>query len=288
MLDDRDRRTNDTAGGTAGGTPALSWEQFIGALEATQRQLKGMLAELGRLSRSGAKGDPFQVARWVETLLSALEISNLKNACGELAVQLKERAAEAVMRLDADLRDECGRRGWRLDGQWPRYYVERVIRIDVDDASGRATVGESIVPTLVISTMSAAIESEIRDLLPKGFQAVQFLGSLAEAYDHLATAQLPAVPIWLVYREVLLAQQPKAFWRSGRSDAFRNYSEQRFRASLTKLLEEGITRTADDRELKLLPALKPDDGMYLYEPLEQRFAFVGRVEFTKRGDERHE
>ena len=54
------------------------------------------------------------------------------------------------------------------------------------------------------------------------------------------------------------------------------------------MLQDGVTRTPDGRDLLLLPALKAEEGMYLYEPLEQRFAFVGRLEFTPAGDDRHD
>ena len=41
--------------------------------------------------------------------------------CSDLLAQFKAGTKDALMRLDADLRDECTRNEWTLDGHWPKF-----------------------------------------------------------------------------------------------------------------------------------------------------------------------
>jgi hypothetical protein len=43
-----------------------------------------------------------------------------------------------------------------------------------------------------------------------------------------------------------------------------------------------MVRTADGRELRLIPPIEPSDSIYLYQPSERRFGYVGRIEFAAR------
>lgn len=266
--------------------PAL--DGLISGVDASSRQWKQVMVDLARLQREGQTTDPFRVTRCLERVQLSLDATELRSMCSDLLTRFKVAAKDALMRLDADIRDECARNDWKLDGQWPKFYIQRVIRVEIDEAAGQVIVGDTVVPSAAISTISAAIQLQNRELLPKTFQSAQFLSALSGAHDRIVTREQAAVPIWLLYREMLLSQQPKTLWRTGRSDAFRTYTEQRFRASLTRVLQEGKTRTPDGRDLRLLPALRAEEGMYLYEPLEQRFAFVGRVGFTSTGDDRRD
>jgi hypothetical protein len=60
-----------------------------------------------------------------------------------------------------------------------------------------------------------------------------------------------------------------------------------FRARLSRTLMKNATTVAGNRELRLLPPIDPKNALYLYQPAEGRFGFVGRIEFVsnKTSDE---
>ncbi len=253
---------------------------FVRALEGLQKRVRQGLDRYRSLLRIGADADPFQLRMWLRDIEQIASQGGLPEQARQLVRKADEAASEAVLRFDADLRDECARRNWKVDGQWPQYYVQRVVRIEVRESKGRARVGDRVVSTLHVPTLVRALETELKGLLPQGFDPARFLEALAGAFGRLPSSREHGAPIWLAYRELLLGQQTRAFWRDGRSALFRSFGEQRFRAMLTTLLEEGATKTKDGRQLKLLPPLKAEEAMYIFVPAEQRFAFVGRIDFV--------
>lgn len=258
---------------------------FVRALEGLQKRVKQRLDHYRRLVRIGAGADPFHLRMWLREIEQIPSQDGLTEHARQLVQKADEAVSEAILRLDADLRDACARRNWKVDGQWPQYYVQRVVRIEVREREGRAKVGDRVVPTLHVPTLVRALETELKGLLPQGFDPVRFLEALAGAFGRLTSSQEQGAPIWLVYRELLLGQQPRAFWRDGRSALFRSFGEQRFRAMLTTLLEKGVTKAKDGRQLKLLPPLRAEEAMYIFVPAEQRFAFVGRIDFVSADPE---
>jgi hypothetical protein len=258
---------------------------LVQSLEGAEKWVKQTLGEYRRLARAGSNADPFQLRTWLRKAGSMPLQAGVAEHARQLGERLDAYANDAILRLDADLRDACGRLDWKIDGQWPHYYVQRAIRIQIHEKEARADVGESIVPTLHVPALVKAVETEMRNLFPPGFDPLKFLAALAGAFGRLATPEQRGVPIWPLYREMLLSQQPRAFWRTGRASLFRPFAEQRFRAMLTALLERGATKTKDGRQLKLLPPLKAEEAMYLFLPAEQRFAYVGRVDFVSADPE---
>ncbi len=258
---------------------------FVRTLELLQKRIRQALDKYRRLARVEAETDPFHLKAWLGEIEQMPLDHGLTERARRLAEKLDACASDAVLRLDADLRDACARHNWSIDGQWPQYYVQRVVRVEICDKEATARVGERIVPTLHVPALVKALETELKALLPRGFDPSRFLAALAAAFDRIPSAQQHGAPIWVVYREMLLSQQSRAFWRDGRSALFRPLGEQRFRAMLTALLEKGGTETHDGRQLRLLPPLKAEEAMYVYLPAEQRFAFVGRIDLISRDSE---
>ena len=47
------------------------------------------------------------------------------------------------------------------------------------------------------------------------------------------------------------------------------------------MLEAGVSTDKNGRELRLIPPLNPKDALFIYQPAERRFGFVGRIEFVR-------
>jgi hypothetical protein len=194
--------------------------------------------------------------------------------------EVQVNAEAALSELEADLRDALRTKGWQCDGQWPNFIVERALEVKIDESSRAAHVVGRKVPVASAKAIVEALTPEINGLLPKGFDSRNFLEQIALAYD-ATRGPMPTVPIFDVYRGYVIAQQKPKFWRNAVEDRFEGVSADQFRARLTKSLEEGHIVSKDGRALRLLPPLDPKDALFVYQPAEARFAFVGRVEFVK-------
>lgn len=237
-----------------------------------------------RLSRAASEFDAqiaSEAARALEKIRAMLE---------ELATQLPDlrtlmedaqrRADDAFNQLDTDLREALAAQGWRCDGSWPTLYVERAIAVVIDPKSHTATVSARHVKSVSVERIVESLKPLVPTLIPAQFSAARFMADLVQAYDD-TVRDSALVPIFDIYRAfVVRAQRPK-FWRDTTGPGFVSISADQFRARLTAALESGVSIGADGRQLRLLPPLDSKEGLFMYEPAERRFAFMGRIEFVR-------
>jgi hypothetical protein len=241
-----------------------------------------------RLTRAAARftaasASPPEVVGVLQTLQATLEelASHLPTLQSVLA-DATRRADKAFHELDADIRDAVSSRGWRCEGPWPTFYIERSIPIHIDPKVRSAVVGTKRLPSATVERILEALGPQVGTLLPKGFSPEAFIRDLALAYDDVARdSQL--VPIFEVYRSFVVRTQGAKFWRDPSAADFVSVSADQFRARLTVALEHGAIDSRDGRQLRLLPPLDPKEGLMMYQPAEQRFSLVGRIEFLRVG-----
>src|SRR5262249_28835784 len=113
-----------------------------------------------------------------------------------------------------------------------------------------------------------------------GFSAGTVPSQLAAAYQDSRGGRTQ-VPVFEGYRWFIIRSQRQQFLRDARVSLFTPLTADQFRAGLTRALGEGATETTDGRALRLLPPLDPKDAIFVYQPAEQRFGFVGRLEFVQ-------
>jgi hypothetical protein len=241
-------------------------DAFTGAIEqlddAFERGIESHSA-LETLKEAGEAAEPLQ---GMAEELRALERS------------WKDRADREFLEFEDRLRRECQARTWRLDGQWPTFYVQRAISVVVDEQQRTVTVSEDKLQHATVEMVVRRLESMVADLLPRAFSAQTFMSSLAKAYDRIRAGSTQ-IPLLNVYRQMVCDQQKPKFWRNARTDAFVGLSIEQFRARLSSALEQGVTAASDRRELRMLPPIDPSEAVFLYQPAEARFGFVGRIEF---------
>jgi hypothetical protein len=207
------------------------------------------------------------------------EAADLLPALQELIPVASDRAERQYLELEAGLREQCAARGWKCDGQWPRFYVERAVSVECDPRQRSIKVaGEKVSGSTALSVM-AALEPLVSMLLPSSFSTTSFLADLAISYDAVrGTTSQP--PILQVYRDMIVRSQDDRFWKDARPERFKSLSLDQFRARLALILERRETTTVDGRELRLLPPLEAGEGLFVYQPAEARFGFVGRIQFS--------
>lgn len=252
----------------------------VEAMEARQAQLKRALTDF----KKGAAADPCAAHRWLQANISLLEKE--APAVIELAAEVEARCRDALLRFEADLREAVTAAGLSLSGQWPRYYVEHVVPVVVDEGRYTVVVGEARLQTLAAGEVVASLRTQLKALKPPADKLPDFLREIYDAYVKLASAQSPTVSAWALYREVVIGRQPRKFWRDASRVNFRPFTEADFRAHLTELLKANLT-VISSRQLRLLPPVSKDESLFIYQPAENRFAHVGRVEFIPIGGEEH-
>jgi hypothetical protein len=211
------------------------------------------------------------------------ELRGLASLAGQLdAVETSwsERIEREFLEMEAAVREALKSRGWRVEGQWPKLYVERGIAIEFDERNRSFKVSDRKIAGATVADIVAALEPLVYDLIPRNFSETRFIQSLADAYDECRESKSSQVPILEVYRQLVFRQQKPNFWRDARSDAFVGMSMDQFRARLSRALEKAAITTPDGRELRLLPPIDPKHAVFLYQPAEERFGFVGRIEFV--------
>jgi hypothetical protein len=224
--------------------------------------------------------DPARIVRWLEAAADTIDKSKDLTAVRERLLEVwREKITTALLQLEAELRDLCATKDWRLDGQWPDFVVNLGIPVHVDDKKRLAAVGDVQCPASAAAIVNT-LEPRVAELLPKNFAAPRFMESVLRAYEAVGTGSGQA-PIMDVYRLLVIQSQSARFWRDARPNLFTALTLEQFRARLSKSLETGVV-SADSRELRLFPALDPKDAIFMYQPAERRFGYVGRIEFVEQ------
>jgi len=225
---------------------------------------------------------PALVVKWLEHLGSSKENQGELSIVVPDALLLGWQHAERqdVMTLEADIRDACAERGWRLDGEWPDLYVECGVHIAVDEKTQVGQVGTRKMRGVTWRDIIGALEPQLGELVPSGFDSLAFLNLLERAYDSLGEHRERQRPIREVYEATVIASQSTLFRRNATSAHFKELSVDQFRARMSRVMYEGQTVTGKGCELRFFPPLDVADALFVYQPAEDRFGYVGRVEFV--------
>lgn len=255
--------------------------RFLAAVEKAARSLISSVTR-ARKALEGA-GEPAQVTECLDAMGNELAVlKTLADQGTTLASVYRRETGDRFLRLEADLREACQVRGWRVDGQWPDLFVELGVAVSIDEAKMAVSVAGRRLRTIGIAGIMKEVEIEAGSLIPSNFDRSSFLELLANAYDSASGGRGGQVSIWDVYRSLVGIVQNRKFWRDARAAKFQGLSVDQFRSRLSRTLES--TSAVLGRHLRLFPPLKAEDGLFLYQPSEQRFGYVGRIEFVSDGE----
>lgn len=250
---------------------------IVGALEKKQASLKRALTEF---NKRGCSSDLSAANKWIQSYSGILhdEIPDSH----EIVKAINKLSDEIALKFEADLREAVLAEGWAWSGQWPKYYVEYVIQVIIDDKKNTVTVGTDSLNSTDIKKVIVTLKSQLPKLKPDKETLAEFLTDLYNAFLKLSPVQKGSVPVWDIYKEIVISRQPKKLWRDANSTNFHSFREIEFRAYLTSLLKENMTAVSD-HTIRLLPPISKADSMYIYQPVENRFCHVGRVDFVPSG-----
>ena len=212
--------------------------------------------------------------------------STLKNEAPEIlqiAKQIEDLCKDILLRFESDMSDALTSNDLILSGQWPKYYINYIIPVVINEKKYSISVGEEKIQSLDLIKFIESVKKQLDNLKMTSTKLKKFLKELYEAYIKIVSTGSHSVAIWNVYRNMVINKQPKTLWRDASDSSFRSFRALEFRAYLTELLKINLT-TVSDCQLRLLPPISKDESMYIYQPFEDRFCNVGRIEFSPIGD----
>lgn len=228
----------------------------------------------------GQKASPARLLDAARGALSAIDRDTVA-ALERLVVDLDEGVVRKLSELEADIGDLARANGWRLEGIWPTFQIERGIELRVEATKRIVRVAGQAIDATDIDAIGDAVRQAVRDLVPKAFSAHDMLEQLRRSHVALRP-EGGQIPILELYGRFVMDGQTQRFWKDARADRFIGLSVDQFRARLSRMLEEGATVARDGSELRVLPPLDPKDALFVYQPGEGRFGYVGRIEFVAR------
>jgi hypothetical protein len=242
-------------------------------LEKRHQRLKNVIMNF---KKKGCSTDPWSALSWLqsnnETIAKeAPEIIQLKD-------QLNALCEDLTSKFDTDFRNAVSSQGLLVSGQWPRYFINHILPVAVDETKQRVHIGEDPPTTPSIEKLIRSIESQLKILKPDPKKLADFLKEVYIACKELTSPANRTVAVWDLYKQIVINRQSSKFWRNASSNNFRPFRELDFKAYITELLKVNLT-SISEQQLRLHPPIQKGDSMYIYQPAENRFSHVGRVEF---------
>jgi len=202
----------------------------------------------------------------------------------QLRYDLDQDVERLLLELDAEIRDLCERHQWALGGQWPTYQIEQSIQVEVDETKKEFRIEGSKLKGVSISELERELVARIKTLIPAKFSPQIFIDLLAIAYDaSVSKLESKEAPIRSVYQEMVIGLQRPSFWNDATSARYVELTASQFKARLTACLEIGLTKATDGRCLQFMPPIDVEDAIFIYQPTEKRFAYIGRIAYQAQG-----
>ncbi|MGH8736736.1 MAG: hypothetical protein ACREVC_05180 [Burkholderiales bacterium] len=256
-----------------------------GALDLPSRigvaaeDLKKISAALKQATKPAAKHRT-RVLELLQRAKNALaNCTKLENQCQDALARYADLSDREWSELDARIKEICSKHQWRIDGSWPSYMIAYGVQIEFDAKAKTVSISGSKYSGNDLPALEAVLDGEIKNLIPINFAPQEFLEALAAAYQD-AKSGSPQAPVLEIYKSLVVRSQRPGFWRNAKNDRFVGLSLEQFRARISKTLEANVLKTKSGRELRFYPPLDPKDALFLFNPLEHRLGFVGRIEFS--------
>ncbi|MEW6261795.1 MAG: hypothetical protein AB1641_01850 [Thermodesulfobacteriota bacterium] len=247
--------------------------KVIESVDKRQQRLKD--AVLNFKSR-GCSVDPWAATLWLQANMEVIGEEPPKIT--QLQEGLKALCDDLMLKFDTDFKNKASSKGLLVSGQWPKYFINHILPVSVNEKKHRVGIGEDPPITPLIERIFKNIQSQLKMLEIPPEKLADFLQELFNSYKELVSPATRTVAVLDLYKRIVINRQSTKFWRNASAQNFRPFRELDFKAFLTKLLKANLT-SISGHQLRLHPPIKKGDSMYIYQPGENRFCHVGRVEF---------
>lgn len=215
---------------------------------------------------------PFAVISLIEQLRK-LQSPNVQDIA-ELEKEVKEKADEQIKHYRDLLAQALKEDGCTVEGRFPEYQVNKIIRVQLDEQRYQAKIGtrfhtETVRDDISVVTVAEAVRKEVKRLFGRPFNAKEFLQTLWQAYLLALTSEGKPqragehVRIWSVHKFTVMLKQKDATFTDPMGKKFEPYLPDEFAVDIGKLLAEGIEQTTQGYYLHLTPVRNPKEALFI-------------------------
>lgn len=221
---------------------------------------------------TNAERRPFAVLSLIEQLRN-LQSPNVQEL-SELERVLKDKANEQINHYRDLLTQALKDDGCTVEGRFPEYQVNKVIKVQIDERRRQARIGtrfhtETVRDDISVVTVAEAVRKEVKRLFGRPFEAKEFLQTLWQAYLLALTSEGKSqrigeyVRIWSVHKFAVMLKQKDAAFTDPAGKKFTPYLPDEFAVDIGKLLAEGVTQTPQGYRLHLTPVRNPKEALFI-------------------------
>jgi hypothetical protein len=172
------------------------------------------------------------------------------------------------------LREALQADGCTVEGRFPEYWVNKVIKVDIDERRRRARIGTRFHATTLqddisVAAVAEAVRKEVQRLFQRPFDAHGFLQTLWDAYLLALTHEKKTqrvgehANIFTVHKFAVLLKQKDDAFTDASGKKFAPYLPDEFAVDIGKLLAEGVTQTQQGYQLHLVPVRNPKEALFI-------------------------
>jgi hypothetical protein len=189
-----------------------------------------------------AETHPFAILTLVDQLrkLNSPSVQELE----QLETMLRRKAEEQILHYGALLREVLQADGCTVEGRFPEYWVNKVIKVDIDERRRRARIGTRFHATTLqddisVAAVAEAVRKEVQRLFHRPFD------------------------IFTVHKFAVLLKQKDAAFTDASGKKFAPYLPDEFAVDIGKLLAKGVTQTQQGYRLHLVPVRNPKEALFI-------------------------
>jgi len=254
------------------------WAQLVGQAIERCRKLEAQVRKERKVWETiqkhliDAERRPFAVLSLIEQLRN-LQSPNVQEL-SELERALKDKAHEQINHYRDLLAQALKDDGCTVEGHFPEYQVNKIIRVQLDEQRYQAKIGtrfhtETVRDDISVVTVAEAVRKEVKRLFGRPFNAKEFLQTLWQAYLLALTIEGKPqrageyVRIWSVHKFMVMLKQKDAAFTDPMGKKFEPYPPDEFAVDIGKLLAEGIEQTTQGYYLHLTPVRNPKEALFI-------------------------
>jgi len=192
----------------------------------------------------------------------------------QLEAVLRQKAEKQILYYGALLCEALQPDGCTVEGRFPKYRVNRVIEVVIDERRRRARIGTrfhaiTLQDDISITAVAGAVRKEVQRLFQRPFNACEFLQTLWDAYLLALTCEKKTqcvgeyTNIFTVHKFVVWLKQRDAAFADASGKKFVPYLPDEFAVDIGKLLAEGVTQTQQGYSLRLVPVRNPKEALFI-------------------------
>jgi len=176
---------------------------------------------------------------------------------------------DMMRRYGSELRRVCKQQGYEVEGEFPTFTVDGLIRVNLNKERNIASINNKKTPSLSLPIVTERIARERKRLWERQFDPRAFLRKLHLAYPNVCQKKVVSLGEYVNIRDIheaLRATDTK-------------YTLELFAADLSRLIESGQLRDTDGNGLELAPVRDPRQAVYIYDRNAQSGRYLGLMRF---------